>query len=73
MSEPSKASPNKYSYDLDRDRFELKTVMLAGMNLPYDFGFVPSTLAGDGDPPDVPVLMVFRSASPKRWISSTVL
>ena len=27
------------------------------MAFPYDFGFVPSTLAGDGDPLDVLVLM----------------
>jgi len=27
------------------------------MSFPYDFGFVPSTLGGDGDPLDVLVLM----------------
>jgi inorganic pyrophosphatase len=27
------------------------------MEFPYDFGFVPSTLAEDGDPTDVLVLM----------------
>jgi inorganic pyrophosphatase len=29
----------------------------AGMAFPYDFGFVPSTKAEDGDPVDVLVLM----------------
>ena len=29
----------------------------AGMTFPYDFGFVPSTEADDGDGVDVPVLM----------------
>jgi inorganic pyrophosphatase len=36
--------------------FELKKVP-AGMAFPYDFGFVPSTEADDGDPVDVLVLM----------------
>jgi len=36
---------------------ELKKVLPAGMAFPYDFGFVPSTLGGDGDPLDVLVLM----------------
>src|SRR5207253_4048296 len=37
--------------------FTLKKVLPAGMAFPYDFGFVPSTRAGDGDPIDVLVLM----------------
>ena len=32
-------------------------VLPAGMTFPYDFGFVPSTKAEDGDPTDVLVLM----------------
>jgi len=40
-----------------REIFELKKVLPAGMNFPYDFGFLPSTLADDGDPTDVLVLM----------------
>jgi inorganic pyrophosphatase len=37
--------------------FELKKVLPAGMAFPYDFGFLPSTKGGDGDPLDVLVLM----------------
>jgi inorganic pyrophosphatase len=32
-------------------------VLPAGMAFPYDFGFIPSTKAEDGDPVDVLVLM----------------
>ena len=32
-------------------------VLPAGMEFPYDFGLVPSTRAGDGDPLDALVLM----------------
>ncbi len=35
----------------------MKRVLSAGMTFPYDFGFVPSTEAEDGDPVDVFVLM----------------
>ena len=34
-----------------------KKVLPAGMSFPYDFGFIPSTKAEDGDPVDVLVLM----------------
>ena len=55
--ETPKGSRNKYAYNEDMGIFELKKVLPAGMGFPYDFGFVPSTLAGDGDPIDVLVLM----------------
>ena len=55
--ETPKGSRNKYAYDPQERVFELKKVLPAGMVFPYDFGFVPSTLAEDGDPLDVLVLM----------------
>src|SRR5580704_8803481 len=55
--ETPKGSRNKYAFDEKQRVFELKKVLPAGMNFPYDFGFLPSTLADDGDPTDVLVLM----------------
>jgi inorganic pyrophosphatase len=55
--ETPKGSRNKYAFDPDDKTFTLKKVLPAGMAFPYDFGFVPSTLAEDGDPLDVLVLM----------------
>lgn len=55
--ETPKGSRNKYAFDPEQKIFELKKVLPAGMAFPYDFGFVPSTLAEDGDPVDVLVLM----------------
>ncbi len=55
--ETPKGSRNKYAYDPQERIFELTKVLPAGMAFPYDFGFVPSTLGGDGDPLDVLVLM----------------
>ena len=48
---------NKYAFDTEDRIFGLKKVLPAGMTFPYDFGFVPSTVAEDGDPVDVLVLM----------------
>jgi inorganic pyrophosphatase len=55
--ETPKGSRNKYAFDSELGIFKLKKVLPAGMSFPYDFGFVPSTLADDGDPIDVLVLM----------------
>jgi inorganic pyrophosphatase len=55
--ETPKSSRNKYAFDPDEKAFTLKKVLPAGMAFPYDFGFVPSTKAEDGDPVDVLVLM----------------
>lgn len=55
--ETPKGSRNKFAFDAKAHIFELKRVLPAGMAFPYDFGFVPSTMAEDGDPIDVLVLM----------------
>lgn len=55
--ETPKGSRNKFAFDQEEQIFELKRVLPAGMTFPYDFGFVPSTKADDGDPVDVLVLM----------------
>jgi inorganic pyrophosphatase len=55
--ETPKGSRNKFSFDPDQQIFSLKKVLPAGMVFPYDFGFLPRTLADDGDPIDVLLLM----------------
>lgn len=55
--ETPKGSRNKYSFDPEQKVFALKKVLPAGMSFPYDFGFVPRTVAPDGDPIDVLLLM----------------
>jgi inorganic pyrophosphatase len=55
--ETPKGSRNKYAFDPEERIFALKKVLPAGMAFPYDFGFIPSTLGGDGDPLDALVLM----------------
>jgi inorganic pyrophosphatase len=55
--ETPKGCRNKYSFDATQKIFVLKAALPSGMSFPYDFGFVPQTLADDGDPLDVLVLM----------------
>ena len=55
--ETPRGSRNKYSYDEDDHVYRLKAALPAGMVFPYDFGFVPRSIGGDGDPLDVLVLM----------------
>jgi inorganic pyrophosphatase len=55
--ETPKGSRNKFAFDPDQRIFALKKVLPAGMVFPYDFGFLPRTLAPDGDPIDVLLLM----------------
>src|SRR4051812_26343102 len=55
--ETPKGSPNKLTFEPRYGTFVLKGVLPAGAVFPFDFGFVPSTRAEDGDPLDVLVLM----------------
>lgn len=55
--ETPKGSRNKFAFDPDQRVFALSKVLPAGMAFPYDFGFLPRTLAQDGDPIDVLLLM----------------
>jgi inorganic pyrophosphatase len=61
--ETPRGNRNKFAYDKELGLFRLKKVLPAGMEFPYDFGFVPSTEAQDGDPIDV-LLLMDESAHP---------
>jgi inorganic pyrophosphatase len=55
--ETPRGSRNKYKYDEKLGLFRLNRVLFAGASFPFDFGFIPGTRGGDGDPLDVLVLM----------------
>ncbi|HUS04862.1 MAG TPA: inorganic diphosphatase [Bryobacteraceae bacterium] len=55
--ETPKGNRNKLAYDEDIGVFQLKGVLPSGAVFPFDFGFLPSTEGGDGDPLDVLLLM----------------
>jgi len=43
--ETPRGSRNKYKFDERRKRFRLNSVLPAGSEFPYDFGYVPKTCA----------------------------
>jgi inorganic pyrophosphatase len=55
--ETPRGSQNKYDYDEKLDVFKIKKMLPMGMVFPFDFGFLPNTTGGDGDPLDVLVIM----------------
>ena len=55
--ETPKGSRSKFDYDRNLGVFTLSGVLPAGSVFPFDFGFVPSTLGGDGDPLDVLIML----------------
>jgi inorganic pyrophosphatase len=54
--ETPRGSRIKYKYDPGRRLFKVHSLLPMGSTFPFDFGFIPSTLGGDGDPLDVLVL-----------------
>jgi inorganic pyrophosphatase len=56
MVESPRGSSAKFKYDSDDDVIMLSRPLPAGLIYPYDWGFVPSTIAADGDPLDAVIV-----------------
>ena len=52
-----KNSVNKYEYDGKLGVFRLDRALYSPMHYPGDYGFIPGTLADDGDPLDIMVIV----------------
>jgi len=50
---PANAGPVKYEFDKDAGAIIVDRFMPTSMSYPCNYGFVPHTLSGDGDPVDV--------------------
>ena len=50
-------SSNKYEYDGKLGVFRLDRALYSPMHYPGDYGFIPGTLASDGDPLDILVMV----------------
>ncbi|MDD4990075.1 MAG: inorganic diphosphatase [Candidatus Pacebacteria bacterium] len=49
LVEVPKGSENKYEYDEELGAIALEWVFTGGFCFPYNYGFIPETLGGDGD------------------------
>jgi len=56
LIEIPKGSRNKYEYDFELKKIRFDRMLFSSMMYPGDYGFIPETLALDGDPLDVLVL-----------------
>ncbi|HUI95911.1 MAG TPA: inorganic diphosphatase [Xanthobacteraceae bacterium] len=54
--ETPRGSRAKLEFDPKLGAFTLSKPLLAGLTYPYDWGFIPSTKADDGDPLDVLII-----------------
>ncbi|MCQ0110628.1 inorganic pyrophosphatase [Zhouia amylolytica] len=57
LVEIPKGSRNKYEYDFELKKIRYDRMIFSSMHYPADYGFIPRTLALDGDPLDVLVLL----------------
>lgn len=56
---PANGAPIKYEVDKDSDAIFVDRFMATAMHYPVNYGYVPQTLSGDGDPVDVLVITPF--------------
>ena len=52
-----RGSRNKYEYDKELKTFRLDRVLYSSVHYPSDYGYIPETLAEDGDPLDILVIV----------------
>lgn len=57
LVEIPKGSRNKYEYDKKRKVIRFDRMLFSSVHYPSDYGFIPNTLAEDGDPLDALVLL----------------
>ena len=71
--ETLKGSNAKFNYDEATKRFRLKKLLPAGMIFPFDFGFIPNTIGGDGDALDVLIIAEFSTFTVAKLIAELLV
>jgi len=63
---------HKYAFEPKYGAFQLKAVLAEGLSWPYDYGFIPQTLAEDGDPLDI-LFLADESTFPGCLVEARVI
>ena len=61
MVEVSRGSPNKYEVEKDTGMLVLDRVLHSAVHYPGDYGYIPATLCGDGDPLDLLIISPYSA------------
>lgn len=70
--ETPRGSGTKYAYEESTNTFVWSRPLIAGLTFPYDFGFLPQTMSGDGDALDA-MLLTDVGSHPGVVVPSRVL
>lgn len=70
--ETPRGSRYKYAFDPATRALRVHFMLARGLSWPYDYGFVPQTLAEDGDPADV-VLMMEEPLTPLSTVRARLI
>jgi len=63
MIEVTRGSPNKYEVEKETGQLMLDRVLHSSVYYPGDYGYVPQTLCGDGDPLDILIVAPAESGT----------
>ena len=72
MIETPRGATEKYVWDETANALILKRILPLGMVFPVNFGFIPDTLAEDGDAIDVIVISEFTHP-PASWVQARLI
>ena len=67
LIEIPRGSRNKYEYDEEKKGIRLDRVLYSSVHYPTDYGFIPGTIAEDGDHLDV-LVVVEEPTFPGCWL-----
>eukprot|EP01061_Rhynchopus_euleeides_P011431 TRINITY_DN21008_c2_g2_i2.p2 TRINITY_DN21008_c2_g2~~TRINITY_DN21008_c2_g2_i2.p2 ORF type:complete len:651 (+),score=302.52 TRINITY_DN21008_c2_g2_i2:47-1954(+) len=61
MIEVTRGSPNKYEVEKETGMLVLDRVLHSAVHYPGDYGYIPATLCGDGDPLDLLIISPYAA------------
>jgi inorganic pyrophosphatase len=73
MIEVSRGSPNKYEIEKETGQLMLDRVLHSAVFYPGDYGYIPQTLCGDGDPLDILLVAAVDTAFSQKLAPGVIV